>query len=212
MGRTTPALFAMAILVGCHDPKGNVAGTSEPRTFAHTVVEVSRLTGSEGRPGRGGDGELLEGVFLFEVMGDAADFEWRHRSRLLEEGASLFVYQHGFGKGPDILGLAPTVDPFDVVRRVRTDAANYGHGNADVIAWLRDLDREEPFEVTGAGMDFVEGFFRAPVSDRKRLAVRIYAFCPDFVDQGLGLTEHGEPHELIERYFATNRYFFFWWD
>ena len=44
------------------------------------------------------------------------------------------------------------------------------------------------------------------------LARRIHAFCPDFVDQGLGLTETGTPEQLIVRHFARDRSFFFWWD
>lgn len=81
-----------------------------------------------------------------------------------------------------------------------------------VIAWLEEIDRDDPLEVTGAGLDFVEGAFRAPVKDRGRLAKRIHSFCPDFVDQGIGLTQKGEPHALIESHFCANRDFFFWWD
>src|SRR5262249_43216843 len=112
----------------------------------------------------------------------------------------------------DVVGLAPTQDKFDVVRRVQTETANYDHDNDTVIAWLREIDRDDPFRLVGAGMDFVEGEFEAPIQDRRKLAQRIYSFCPDFVDQGIGLSEKGEPHALVERYFARHRAFFFWWD
>jgi hypothetical protein len=58
----------------------------------------------------------------------------------------------------------------------------------------------------------VEGVFREPEKDGVALSQRIHSFCPDFVNQGLGLTGHGEPHALIQQYFASNRAFFFWWD
>jgi hypothetical protein len=37
-------------------------------------------------------------------------------------------------------------------------------------------------------------------------------FCPDFVDQGIGLEQTGEAHALSGLYFASNRDFFYEWD
>jgi hypothetical protein len=156
---------------------------------------------------------VLDGVVLFETLPNGArGLLAQNQARFRQSGTYLFLYERGFGIKPDVVGIAPTQDQFDLVRRVQTDAANYGHDNAAVIAWLRDLDRDEPFDLSGAGMDFVEGSFRNPVKNPASLAVRIYSFCPDFVDQGLGLAERGEPHALIEKYFASNLAFFFWWD
>jgi hypothetical protein len=185
-----------------------------PMTFAELVAEVEQLAGNKGRaqPAPSREGEL-EGVLLFDTQPDAGlDLVVRHQARLRGAGAYLFLYEHGFGHGPDVIGLAPTVDKFDLIRRAQTDGLNYDHDTADVIAWLREMDRDDPLEVLGAGADFVEGYFRGPIQDAGRLAERIYSFCPDFVDQGLGLAEEGEPHELIVRYFAASRDFFFWWD
>ena len=74
------------------------------------------------------------------------------------------------------------------------NGANYGHDNAAVIAWLRALHAKQPFALTGAGRDFVEGRFVEPVRDPEALAEIVHAFCPDFFNQGLGLMEEGEPH------------------
>jgi hypothetical protein len=65
--------------------------------------------------------------------------------------------------------------------------------------------------VTGAGLDFVQGSFASTVKDARALAERIHAFCPDFVEQGLGLQDDGPPHELIVRHFQEDRSFFLWW-
>lgn len=199
--------IALALAAGCARPK------AAPHTFAEAVADLERVPGVKGRAAAGPGNVQLEGVVLFETKPEAgAQIVESHRARLRPAGAYLFIYAHGFGIKPDFIGLAPTDDKLDLVRRARTDGVNYGHDNADVIAWLRELDRDEPFELTGAGADFVEGSFINAVRDRKRAAQRIYSFCPDFFDQGIGLTEQGEPHAVIERYFASNRAFFFWWD
>jgi hypothetical protein len=41
------------------------------------------------------------------------------------------------------VALAKTADPFEVVRPVGTDAANYGHTNSDAVAWLRAIHASE---------------------------------------------------------------------
>jgi hypothetical protein len=93
-----------------------------------------------------------------------------------------------------------------------TSAPNYGHDNAAILTWLRAIDRDDPFSLTGAGSDSIEGEFTNLVQNPSPLAKNIYAFCPDFVTQGLALTEKGAPEDLIVRYFQKNRYVFFWWD
>ncbi len=56
-----------------------------------------------------------------------------------------------------------------------------------------------------AGFDYMEGFFTAPVKDPEALARRMYQFCPDIVDQGVG-TVNKLAREL------RNGSLYFWWD
>jgi Domain of unknown function (DUF4253) len=204
------ALAAVVLIAGCSRFRSEGPA---PTTYAGAIAELERLTGSKGQPVESPAEGNLEGVLAFQTKpGEGLDLVKRHHPRLRTAGAFLFLHDHGFGKGPDVVGVAPATDKFDLIRRVQTNGVNYGHDNRAVIAWLREMDRDEPLEVIGAGFDFVEGFFRAPVKDRPRLARRIHAFCPDFVEQGIGLGEEGEPHALIEAYYRSNRDFFFWWD
>jgi hypothetical protein len=80
-----------------------------------------------------------------------------NQARFLAMGAYLFVAEHGFNLKKDSIALAATTDQFEAIRYAGSDAANYGHDNAQVIAWLRELDKAEPFVMTGAGMDYVPG-------------------------------------------------------
>src|SRR5262245_35023004 len=95
-----------------------------PMAFAEAAAEVEALTRAKGRDGLSSDGERLDGVLLFELHGDSAALITAHRDRLLRAGAYLFLYEDGFGRSPDMIGLAPTTDKFDLVRRVRTDGIN----------------------------------------------------------------------------------------
>ena len=83
------------------------------------------------------------------------------------------------------------------------EPATYG---LRVIAWLRELEAEQPFELTGIGFDFLSGRFAAPVKDPAGLAKRMYEFCPDIVDQGVG-----DVAALAEE-LRTKQTLYFWWD
>ncbi|HVR18688.1 MAG TPA: DUF4253 domain-containing protein [Polyangiaceae bacterium] len=183
---------------------------SKPRSFPAVVAEAEKLFGSRATF------ELISELSPAKLptlqVADGLAHVKANQARFLAMGAYLFVADHGFNLKKDSVALAATTDQFEVIRLAGSDAANFGHDNAQVIAWLRELDKAEPFVVTGAGTDYVEGYFTGPVRDPHTLADRIYSFCPDFVDQGIGLAEKGEPHELIVKHFRTTREFFFWWD
>lgn len=159
------------------------------------------------------DNRRVPGAVMFEVK-KGMDLVKAHRERFLGLGTTLFLARHGFDLKPDFVGLAHTTDELDLVTRVGTEAAGRGRYNAAVVAWLRGIDGREPFVLTGVGFDFVEGYFTGPIKEPERLAKEIHAFCPDFVNRGLGggIEQTGSPEERIVAHFAKNRTFFFWWD
>jgi hypothetical protein len=108
--------------------------------------------------------------------------------------------------GAIMLLAFPTPDPYAVVAACGTNGDNYGTSNADVIAWLRDLEKTHPFVLTECGFDYCAGRFLKPVADAKKLAKRMYEFCPDIVDQGT------ESVEALAKELEENQTFFFWWD
>src|SRR5688500_2449293 len=107
----------------------------------------------------------------------------------LERGFYLFRHEpnYGIGGAPDEIALVPTRDQFEVIRLVGTNGVNMDLLNDGVIAWLRELERDAPFVLTGIGYDHVEGRFLQPVGPRAdAIAKRLNGFCPDVVDQGTG--------------------------
>lgn len=103
--------------------------------------------------------------------------------------------------------LFPTADKYAVLAALETNAANYGTDTQAVIAWLRDMEKKNPFDLTACGHDFVEGEFRKPVVGPKELAKRMIEFCPD-LDDG----ESDTPVDDLSRWLKDNQGFFFWWD
>ncbi len=127
----------------------------------------------------------------------------------LERGFFLFRHEPNYGIGgkPDEIGLVPLADQFAVVKRVGTNGVNHDLSTENVVAWLRKLEGDAPFILTGIGYDHVEGRFLSPIGPQAdAIAERLNAFCPDVVDQGTGSVR-----ELANEIGRLNT-FFCWWD
>ena len=94
----------------------------------------------------------------------------------------------------------------EVLAAYQTNGANCEIYTQDVIDWLDELEKTQPFLLTGAGFDWCEGVFTKPLVDSKKLAKRMYEFCPDIVDQGVGDVSR------LALELKKKQQFFFWWD
>jgi hypothetical protein len=151
------------------------------------------------------------------------------QEQLRQRGAYLLIVSHGIPGGnfttngvdgpvagstparPDLVALLPTADQFEAVKLIATDG-NGQHDNAEIVAWLRELNQAQAFILFGAGIDFVDGIFPEPVRDPRGLAHRIYSFCPDTWDSGPALFEPGPPEVHLAEHLERDRAFFCWWD
>jgi len=158
------------------------------------------------------NGESVAGGWMFETS-NGLDYVSRTHDRLLADGAYLLLIRSGFDQR-DVLGLLSTTDKYDVLRILQTKG-NSSHTHDEVIAWLKDIDRTDPFLLVGASYDAVDLFFVEPVHDAAALAKSVLAFCPDFYSQGIGLdpANHGaDPVFVVEQNLKTERLVHFWWD
>jgi len=218
--RLLTALTACGIVAACHratvppaaPPRPSPAlpvSTNSEQGFAAAVQLAESLLKVQSVPMLVA-GEPVPGAVMFHVN-NGLDRVLDFHGRLEAKGSYLFLLRPIEEHGPDTVGLVPTTDKFEVVRIVGTNG-NGLHSSEEVLAWLRQLDQVQPFELVGVGADFVQGAFVEPVRDPARMAQSVYSFCPDFWDQGLGLFVKGDPEAEIERYFASDQTFFFWWD
>jgi hypothetical protein len=132
----------------------------------------------------------------------------RYHADFLGQGHFLFrcVANHGIGGQPDRLALLPTADKYRVIEAMQTDGANSDVTNEDIIHWLKELEKDQPFELSGIGSDFLEGKFTSPLKNLRKLARKMYALSPDIVDQGTGSVA-----ALAMELKKSNR-LYLWWD
>lgn len=177
--------------------------------FQEAIKEASTLFGTKPQPlfSPSERVEVAGGVGFDVPAGKLEAILLEAHKRFLAKGFYLFrIEQHfGFGEKPDKVGLLPTADKYAVMAAMETNGDNYSIGTSGVIAWMKDLEMNHPFVLTGIGFDYMEGHFSVPVTNAQDLAQRMYEFCPDIVEQGVGTKA-----QLAAEIEKGNLYF--WWD
>jgi len=116
--------------------------------------------------------------------------------------AGYYLVVASIGYKPTYLRLFPTSEKYAVLAASGTNGANYGLSPRDVIAWLLELEKDDPFVLTGCAFDSLAGSFVGPVVRADHWARRMFEFCPDL---------EGAPTALA-RELERTRSFGFWWD
>lgn len=180
--------------------------TKKPE-FQKAIEELAALSGKRPKVVTNEEGHPLTGCVSFQVPTETADKILKeHHEKFLKRGCYLVKSDRGYTTGKDRLTLLPTASRAEVLAAFQTNGANCEVYTADVIRWLEELEKTQPFLMTGAGFDWCEGTFTRPLKDSKKLAKEMYEFCPDIVDQGTQ-----EVSRLALELKKTQR-FFFWWD
>lgn len=130
----------------------------------------------------------------------------RLKEALHGNGYIVFRSEQKFGHGPDVIGIIKSNDQFDILRCKGTEAPNYNIGSDALIATLKAWHAETPFEIMGADYDWLEARLLKPPADWHVMAEKVYALCPDVVEQGT-LTVEALAAEMKET--GT---LYLWWD
>jgi hypothetical protein len=209
--KTFPVLQAAGGVFGASEREGEALDrefrvAARKPGFKAAIEELTRITGAKPVPLRKAAGGIIPGSLGFSMAeGPTQALVLKHQAEFLSRGAYLFATDEvTSSKGP-ALGLLPTKDFYHAIAAVGTAGPNSEVYNADVIEWLRELEREQPFVITGLGHHFVEGKFTTLVKDAAGLVKRINRLCPDGDDQPE--TEKRQIEEL-----RSTGCFFLWWE
>ncbi|HEX9048966.1 MAG TPA: DUF4253 domain-containing protein [Anaeromyxobacter sp.] len=175
------ALAAAPLAAGASDP----IALGKPKTFDDAVAALERATGAKGEPVELGGKPVPPGEGrAFPVDGATAErlLSGSHAS-FRTAGLYLFRLERSFGIAgeKDPVVLLKTADRDAVVRRVGTSSAKTGATTESIVAWLDALAKDEPFELTEVGVDYLAGRFARAPKDPEAVARRCVAIAPDLV-------------------------------
>jgi hypothetical protein len=179
-------------------PKPDFSTAALRPEFHSALRDLEILCGTKAQP----MAEVKGGFTVHIQSGQQADLEKTH-TEFLERGIYVFSPDSTFDNRFAVL---PTTDKYQVLLAMQTNGQNYDLVPEDVVAWLRALEKDQPFVLTSAGFDFAGGRFITRLSKPAALAKRIYEFCPDIVEQGCGDTK------ALAAELTKSRSFFLWWD
>ncbi|RNC86909.1 MAG: DUF4253 domain-containing protein [Winogradskyella sp.] len=97
-------------------------------------------------------------------------------------------------------------DPFDIIKRIGTNGINYDIYNSDVIKTLKEWNDEVNFKFVVIDVSRIHAYMDKLPKNIKAFSKKVYAFCPDVIDQG-----YSSMDEMILDY-KENKYFWLWWD
>lgn len=122
------------------------------------------------------------------------------QARLTEYGYRTFWSEYfepnGASQGDEI-AILRTSDPYDILRIRRSNGGNYDVSTDDVITRLKEWETRCKFEIVGAASAWVAVQFVTLPENVCTFAEEVYRFCPDTVDQGVGLmNERDHPEEF----------------
>jgi hypothetical protein len=199
-----------AIGKGKEAPLPNLRSAAKSPQFQAAANTVAQLTGDNAPEALEDEETGTEvGGLLFACPHATAErlIAGPARKQLLAQGAYLVRHDNSYniGDAKDVIALLPTTDKYVVLAAVQTNGANFDIMTGDIIDWLKEMEKTQPFELTEAGFDYLAGQFTTPLKDPAAMAKRMYDFCPDIVDQGTG-----EVDKLAAE--LKKGRFFFWWD
>jgi ankyrin repeat protein len=203
---------------------------SERPEFAESIRSMETLCGTSATRS-----EAIPGLAMFTVLPDgmpppagddaeswAASFEF---SRSLDEKMWKVLdagYDECLARGHLIIHhpgrpgcgkterrdihLLPTSDKYAVLGLYGVSANEMQWSTRQIIAWLRDFERDHPFRLRGCRFDIVEIEFTSPLADPESVAGRLAKFCPDLIDQNF------PSMAALVRHLAATRRVHLWWD
>ena len=176
------------------------------------AVVLAQVTGKDVRPFSSRDFGREQNPKGRSVLipNDSAERFLELLRQQLPPGAIAFVgvtnsLAHPKPEGVELV-VAEGKDQFDILRVASTDGINYGLQTEDIVRELQIWDQEYGIDIWQAETDTVQLRLRTTPKNLHEFAARVYKFCPDIVDQGVG------DIRALEQAIAESKGVFLWWD
>jgi hypothetical protein len=178
---------------------------AKAKPFQTVLSRLAELTGAKAAKIELEDGEVRGGrAFLVDEQ-RARQIVAEHREDFFADGATVFASRDVTRRnGPCVVAL-PTTDVYQAVAAMQTNGINSEVTTADVIKWLKDLEKDQPFVLTEIGPDLIRGTFTTEIKDPLKLVKRINKLCPD---GDIGKAYLSKQAKTL----AKERRLFLWWD
>jgi hypothetical protein len=174
------------------------AGAEAEPFFTTIVIPSENLKGEKGI-----EKDRLAGFSVRTK--DADEIISSLRPSLRAKGYLLFRSYKGIGTLPDIITVIKGNNTYDILKIQGTEAANYQLDTKEIIAWLKERQKQASFVITGAGTDWLEARFIKPPTNMQAFARIVRSFAPDVIDP-----EKGTVDMLAVRIEKTNGFYLKW--
>ena len=163
--------------------------------FQRAVGDLEQLCGSRRRPMN----DVPGGFALNLTPGKAKSFKLEKvHTDFLRRGCYVFNSDVNDTKR---LAILPTADKYAVISAMETGGPNLDISTADVIKWLRKLERAQPFIVTAVSAEHLCGKFTTKIKQPAELAMEIFEFAPEL-----------DNFDELEDELRKTGEFTLWWD
>jgi hypothetical protein len=181
-----------------------------PKSLEGAVAAIEKATGTRGEPieAAGGEIPLSQGRAFAVDSTTAARLVTGNHAAFQRAGLFLFRFERSFGLPgeKDRVAVLAAGDWQAAVRRIGTSGPRRGIDTEQVVAWLREFEREEPFDLWEIGVDYVAGRFRRAPKDPLALARRAAKVSPDLV------VGHKNPIEGLADLMGRERNLYLLWE
>lgn len=181
-----------------------------PKGLEAAVAAIEKATGAKGEPiaAVAGRVPLSQGRAFAVDSATAARLITGSHGPFRKAGLFLFRLERSFGLPgeKDRVAVLVAKDWQAAVRRIGTCGPSRGVKNDQVVAWLREFEKQEPFDLWEIGVDLVAGRFRREPRDPVALARRAAKVSPDLV------VGHGDPIEGLSDLMGKNRTLYLIWE
>lgn len=210
--RARAAKISLLIQEAGAKPGADAGNLPEPVDFGarakspefRKAVELARtLTKSPSKPVELAEGPL-PGAHAFRISdpGSAATLLEEIRPKATFLGALSFLSENLYEASIPYLVMVPTTDYREAIVAFETPEGQ-SMDSYDLIAWLNELEKTQPFIITHLAPDTFRARFTGPLKDPVRIAKAVQTICPDAINASIA---------DIAKQLVKSQELSLWWD